>query len=545
MNSDDRRRPAGDPYRNPPTGTTFPQRPAVRGLALRASLIWRDEVMEDVLAPRKITIGDHKRSTFVIPDVGLPTNFAIVTPGNRGYLLTLGERMRGTICIDGRPQPVGDFVAGSPGGFRATPIARGDWGVIELDDAGDYKVFFQFVPIDHPLPSHGDTLSRLAITGGIAACALLAMLVAWPYLPVLEFDLGTAAEWSFRSILLVLCGVLVVGAAWAFTVADLEQQLSTIFAMLFGGALVVGTIIIYVPDDDPNVWPGPRAWTGRYLTTRLDPKPPEKPTVGAATEVAAPHSPTKPNIKTATKNPEGTAGGKGEHERARDPNARIVPPEPPKVAMFEDKNRKLLDNVVDRSLAATINSYTGIVGDRRIGSIGSGTGVGTGVGGGTGTGTTRGGKGNGRGGGGAVEGDFVTNKGPVDTGKQRPGGNCTGPSCKGAGPREVSVQVGVMSGDPGGYTEDEINRAVRARAGIFRACYQKELNRSPGIGGKIVIKFKIGADGSVVSANPTGGSTLANEAVKNCVSSNVARLKFVAKGAIANVNYPFLFSPGG
>src|SRR5678816_4174784 len=36
--------------------------------------------------------------TFVVPDVGLPEHFAIVRPGNRGYLLTLGERMRGTIC---------------------------------------------------------------------------------------------------------------------------------------------------------------------------------------------------------------------------------------------------------------------------------------------------------------------------------------------------------------------------------------------------------------------------------------------------------------
>jgi outer membrane biosynthesis protein TonB len=102
-----------------------------------------------------------------------------------------------------------------------------------------------------------------------------------------------------------------------------------------------------------------------------------------------------------------------------------------------------------------------------------------------------------------------------------------------------------MSGDAGGYTEDEINRVVKAAAGRFRACYQKELNRTPGIGGKIVVRFKIGPDGGVQSAAPTGGSSLSNEAVQSCVARNVQMLRFPPKGAIANVTYPFVFSPGG
>jgi hypothetical protein len=109
----------------------------------------------------------------------------------------------------------------------------------------------------------------------------------------------------------------------------------------------------------------------------------------------------------------------------------------------------------------------------------------------------------------------------------------------------VQVAIGEMSGDAGGYTEDEINRVVRARKGVFRACYQKELNHAPGIGGKIVVKFKIGPDGMVQRATATGSSTLKNAAVQGCVTSNVMRLRFPPKGAIANVTYPFLFSPGG
>src|SRR5450432_3423402 len=121
-------------------------------VALRTALIWRDEVMEDVVLekPRSITVGHVGKPTFIVPDIGLPKGFAIVRPGNRGYLLTLGEHMRGTICIDGRETQVADFVSRGDGemvgGFRATQISGNDWGVVDLDASGDYKLFFQFVP---------------------------------------------------------------------------------------------------------------------------------------------------------------------------------------------------------------------------------------------------------------------------------------------------------------------------------------------------------------------------------------------------------------
>src|SRR5262249_18435195 len=145
---------------------------------------------------------------------------------------------------------------------------------------------------------------------------------------------------------------------------------------------------------------------------------------------SAPKTPEKPK-NTATKNDEGKAGGKGEVERARDPNARDVPPEPPKVALFEDKNRKVLDNIIDRNLSTGLGKFTGVKGDEvKRGALGFGAGVGTGVGEGVGTGTTRGSNKNGTGGGGNAEGDFVSKKGAIDTGKERPGGgNCAKPPC--------------------------------------------------------------------------------------------------------------------
>ena len=88
-------------------------------VALRTALIWHDEVMNDLVLekPGKITLGATGSATFVVPDIGLPANFTIVQPGNRGYLLTLGQHMKGTICIDGVEKSVEEFVQrGGEGG---------------------------------------------------------------------------------------------------------------------------------------------------------------------------------------------------------------------------------------------------------------------------------------------------------------------------------------------------------------------------------------------------------------------------------------------
>jgi hypothetical protein len=69
----------------------------VSRVRLRASLIWLDEVMGDVVLdkPEPITLGDSHKASFVVPEIGLPQDFAILRPGNRGFLLTLADGMRG------------------------------------------------------------------------------------------------------------------------------------------------------------------------------------------------------------------------------------------------------------------------------------------------------------------------------------------------------------------------------------------------------------------------------------------------------------------
>jgi hypothetical protein len=535
----------------------------VSTVALRTALIWHDEVMDDVVVhkPTNITVGSEGGTTFTVPNVGLPKNFAVVRPGNRGYLLTLGERMRGTICIDGESKDVGDFVrrggeGGGPGGFRATPISGKDWGVIDLDESGDYKLFFQFVPVEDAQPFFTKSVLLAGFAGwmiGVIALSIVFYLkgVTADFMLFDSGVLGDLTETTFRAAGVSSGSLGIFFLTWWLWRQDDEQRMSFAFSVLMHAALLWMTYELY---DGSNAFefPGPRYLTGNYLVTRLEPEeekpePKQVPSVGSKVDngAAAPKSPEKPK-NTATKTDEGASGGKGDTERARDPNAKDTPVAPPKVAFFEDKNRKVLDNVIDRNLATSLDKFNTMKGDTvKVGSLGFGDGEGTGVGGGKGTGTTRGSNKSGTGGGGNAEGDFVSKKGPIDTGKERPGGGtCAKPPC-GTSPKEVSIKLSDPEGDFGGLTADEINRVVQARKGIFRACYQTELNRSPGIGGKLVINFQIGGDGIVKSAKIGAGSSLRNDTVESCVRANIMKLKFPAKGGIANVNYPFLFQPGG
>jgi outer membrane biosynthesis protein TonB len=462
--------------------------------------------------------------------------------------------MRGTVCIDGQKKDVAELVrdAGGGGGFHAISIGNRDWGVIELDGSGTCKLYFQFVPAEGPRRLLTPMTVGIAGLVGLVLCGFVALQSLWTDGDVVHAVLVALAGVGVVSWA-VLAVVVVWFAAWLLITSDHESLASLAFAVVLHAALLFMTYQLY-EGDDAFVWPGPRSLTGNYLVTRLDkeepPEPKQAPTIsGQAQQAEAPAAATKdPPKKTATKGDEGRAGGKGDTERARDPNAKDVPPEAPKVQFFEDKNRKVLDNIIDRNLATSLTKFTGIKGDTLTrGSLGFGPGAGTGVGIGEGTGTRTGSKGRGNGGGGNVEGDFVTGPGKIDTGTNRPGsGNCKGAGC-GTGPRPVQVGFAEPVGDFGGLTAEEIDRVVKARAGVFRACYQKELNHTPGIGGKLIIHFKIGSDGSVQAGNTStaGGSTLRNDAVEQCVKSNVNRLKFPAKGGIANVNYPFVFTQGG
>ncbi|HTM21088.1 MAG TPA: AgmX/PglI C-terminal domain-containing protein, partial [Kofleriaceae bacterium] len=87
---------------------------------------------------------------------------------------------------------------------------------------------------------------------------------------------------------------------------------------------------------------------------------------------------------------------------------------------------------------------------------------------------------------------------------------------------------------PSGLSTEEIDRVIKAHAGAFRACYQKGLDHSPDLAGKVVIHFEIAADGKVKTA-AVKETTLHNGNVEDCLLRQVGRLVFPPKGpAIVN-----------
>jgi hypothetical protein len=90
-----------------------------------------------------------------------------------------------------------------------------------------------------------------------------------------------------------------------------------------------------------------------------------------------------------------------------------------------------------------------------------------------------------------------------------------------------------------------IDEVIRRNLSQIRYCYQRELNRDPDLGGKVVVKFTISGDGTVSSAG-TKSTTLGNASVESCINARFQRMTFPAPkgGGLAIVSYPFLFQPG-
>jgi hypothetical protein len=94
----------------------------------------------------------------------------------------------------------------------------------------------------------------------------------------------------------------------------------------------------------------------------------------------------------------------------------------------------------------------------------------------------------------------------------------------------------------GGLDKEAIARVIRSQLGQIRYCYERQLSASPDLYGKILIKFTIGAAGSVV-AQAIGTTSLNNAMVEGCILRRVAGWQFPTPKGGTNVlvTYPFLF----
>jgi TonB family protein len=116
---------------------------------------------------------------------------------------------------------------------------------------------------------------------------------------------------------------------------------------------------------------------------------------------------------------------------------------------------------------------------------------------------------------------------------------------KGRGASPVSVSPGAVM-IMGSLDKNVIKRVISSHLAEVRYCYERELVRTPGLAGKVVVKFTIGPDGLVQTAM-VSTSDLGNAAVEKCLAKRAATWVFprVKGGGVVEVNYPFVFKVAG
>jgi hypothetical protein len=459
---------------------------------LRVSHVWRGEVMADriMAEAQPVTLGPTHQATFTTPDLGLPARFAVLRPGQRGWLLTLGEGMTGRARLGGKEIDVAEFLArgggeraeGQAGAFRATAVGPGDWGVIHLDRTGDHELFFHFVAEDPPIPG---------------------------------------PSWRDHELL---------RPAFAFS------------AIIH--AILLAITFYFQSDAHTLMFPGGTEIVAGYLVSH----PPEQVEPLHIEEVkAGVEDGEKDAPPASTAGEAGKAGGEGKKPRARAPDPdQGSPTDAVRERVMETgalRHRDKLEVVLkrggfDRRLGTAAARLQGARNDGGPGGYGSGKGTGVGPGEGTGT-LLRGGNG-GPGGGGTAHADVIT-QGAIKTGGTRPPRGTPGGG--GVKEAEVSVKTGTATGDFGDLSAEEINRVVMSRKNAIRACYERELNHRKDLSGKIVVSWRIDAGGAVQGAR-IKSSDLRSGEVEDCVVRQIQRLQFPKPrgGTTALVNYPFIFA---
>lgn len=155
-------------------------------------------------------------------------------------------------------------------------------------------------------------------------------------------------------------------------------------------------------------------------------------------------------------------------------------------------------------------------------------------------------------GGGLSTGSAVGGGGGFGIGPMALRGRSTGQAAS-RGLRDVSDrqerQVAVTPGRPqveGQLDREIIERVIRQHRREIRACYEQELQRNPGLEGRVVVSFVIDPTGQVARAS-IGTTTMNNSTVEDCISLRVRRWRFPEPkgGGLVRVNYPFTFVAGG
>jgi hypothetical protein len=99
--------------------------------------------------------------------------------------------------------------------------------------------------------------------------------------------------------------------------------------------------------------------------------------------------------------------------------------------------------------------------------------------------------------------------------------------------------------EKGRLAPELIQATVRSNFPAIRACYETALQQAPDLTGRVEVRFHIQHDGSVTGAQSTDQSTIADQAMIQCVVAVIQGATFPeTEGGVVDVVYPIMFSPG-
>lgn len=109
-------------------------------------------------------------------------------------------------------------------------------------------------------------------------------------------------------------------------------------------------------------------------------------------------------------------------------------------------------------------------------------------------------------------------------------------------PRPVTVRFGSVS-VTGSMPSEVVQRLVRRNAGRYRLCYEEGLQRNPSLQGRVTVRFVIGRDGSVQTAQ-SSSSDLPDYAVVQCAIAATRSIAFPQPtgGGIVVASVPIVMS---
>ena len=211
------------------------------------------------------------------------------------------------------------------------------------------------------------------------------------------------------------------------------------------------------------------------------------------------------------------------------------------------KRRGGRDQVLDSGLLAGLREMRGVAGDVFSGG-GLGTGINEALGGLKGNGIgdagglgALGSRGVGPGGGGTG-----LSLGTLGTGGSGRGGLGGGIDLGAGGKKRATRIVPGTTRVIGGLSKEVIGQTIARYAAQIRACYERELQRDPGLQGKVAVLFTIDGSGHVSMAE-TSEDTVGDGAVARCMLGRIRGWRFPEPkgGGEVIVTYPWIFRAAG